>query len=195
MSTPLAIAIASTALQLVGYSIYNRGVWTGRIRPNLSSWIVWTGISILNTSTYFFLTGHDFVVSLLPVSITLVNVITLAGMLHRGWFQPIGRPDIAALVISGVAIVAWLVSKSPSLANVMVQAAIIVGTVPTVLGVWHNPTFERSLPWFLWSGSFVFALIVVSLRDVSWVAYASPTIQFALYVTIGSLTYRKPAIG
>jgi len=194
MSTPLVIAITSTALQLVGYSVYNRSLWTGRIRPNLSSWIVWTGISVLNTSSYFFLTGHDLVVSLLPVSITLVNVITLAGMLHRGWFQSIGRPDIVALVISGVATVAWLVSKSPSLANLMVQAAIIVGTVPTVLGVWRNPTFERSLPWFLWSGSFVFALIVVSLRDVSWVAYASPIIQFTLYVTIGALTYRKPAI-
>jgi hypothetical protein len=186
MSTTLALAIISTALQLVGYGIYNRAIWDGRVRPNLSSWLVWGGISLLNTFSYFSLSGHDFVVSLMPFTVTAVNVLTLAIILRRGTFQRIGRSDGAALAISVVAIVLWKLTDS-SLANLMIQIAIIVGTIPTILGVFRDPTVERPLPWFLWSLSFVVAIIVITMRGTSWVAYASPIIQMGMYIAIGAL--------
>jgi hypothetical protein len=187
----LAIAIISMLLQLAGYWIYNRSVWTERVRPNLSSWLIWGGISVLNTASYFSLSRHDLIVSLMPFTITAVNVITMLIIIRKGTFQRIGRPDAAALAISAVAIMLWKLTDS-SLANLMVQTAIIVGTVPTILGVRRNPTVERPAPWFLWSASFILAIIVVSLRGVSWVAYASPVIQCCLYVAIGTLARRRP---
>jgi hypothetical protein len=190
MSTTLALAIVSSALQLVGYGIYNRAIWTGRVRPNLSSWLIWGGISLLNTASYFSLSRHDFIVSLMPFTVTAVNVLTLFVILRKGTFQRIGRPDAAALVISAVAVVLWKLTDS-SLANLMIQIAIIVGTVPTILGVWRDPSVERPLPWFLWSLSFVCAIVVVTMRHVSWVAYASPVIQMVMYIAIGMLARRS----
>lgn len=189
MTMTLFIAIVSTLLQLVGYGIYNRSIWTGRVRPNLSSWLIWGGISLLNTASYFSLSGHDFIVSLMPFTVTAVNVLTLFIIIRKGTFQRIGRPDAAALVISAVAVVLWKLTDS-SLANLMIQIAIIVGTVPTMLGVWRDPSVEHPLPWFLWSASFVCAIIVVAMRNVSWVAYASPVIQMVMYITIGLLSRR-----
>ena len=189
MSVTLIIAILSTLLQLAGYAIYNRGVWTGRVRPNLSSWLIWGGISLINTASYFSLSRHDFVVSLMPFTVTAVNVLTLGVILRKGTFQHIGRPDAAALAISAAAVLLWKLTNS-SLANMMVQIAIIVGTVPTILGVVRDPLVERPLPWLLWSASFVLAIIVVTMRHTSWVAYASPVIQLLMYVGIGLLASR-----
>ena len=72
----------------------------------------------------------------------------------------------------------------------MVQIAIIVGTVPTIVGVWRDPSVERPLPWLLWSLSFIIAIVVVTMRHVSWVAYASPVIQMVMYIGIGLLALR-----
>lgn len=191
MSATLVLAIISSILQLVGYGIYNRSVWTGRIRPNLSSWLVWGSISLLNTASYFSLSRHDFVVSLMPFTVTAVNVLTLFIILRKGSFQRISRPDAAALLIAGIAVVGWKLTDSPSVANLMVQLAIIVGTVPTVLGVWRDPSVEHPVPWFLWSLSFVAAMTVVTLRHAPGVAYASPAVQFLLYILIGVLTRRQ----
>ena len=189
MSVTLIIAIISTLLQLAGYAIYNRSVWTGRVRPNLSSWLIWGDISLLNTTSYFSLSRHDFVVSLMPFTVTAVNVLTLFIILRKGTFQRIGRVDAAALAISAVAVLLWQVSGS-WVANLMVQVAIIVGTVPTIVGVWRDPLVERPLPWLLWSLSFVIAIVVVTMRHVSWVAYASPVIQMVMYIGIGTLALR-----
>ena len=189
MTVTLIIAIVSTLLQLAGYAIYNRSVWTGRVRPNLSSWLIWGGISLLNTASYFSLSRHDFVVSLMPFTVTAVNVLTLFVILRKGTFQRIGRVDAAALAISAIAVLLWQLAGS-SLANLMVQIAIIVGTVPTIVGVWRDPSVERPLPWLLWSLSFIIAIVVVTMRHVSWVAYASPVIQMVMYIGIGLLALR-----
>lgn len=193
MTTTLAFAITSTILQLVGYGIYNRAIWSGRVRPNLSSWLVWGGISLLNTFSYFSLSKHDFVVSLMPFTVTAVNVITLFIIIRKGTFQRIGRPDAAALAISALAVVLWKLTDS-SIANLMIQIAIIVGTIPTILGVWRDPSVERPLPWFLWSLSFVIAIVVITMRNVSWVAYASPVIQMMMYIAIGTLARRRQEV-
>jgi hypothetical protein len=191
MTTSLAIAITSAIVQLAGYAIYNWAMLAGRTRPNLTSWLVWGGISFLNTFTYFSLSSHDFVVSLMPFTITAVNVLTLGLIMWYGRFQRINRVDATALIISVIAISIWQFTSSSSIANLMIQLAIIIGTVPTVLGVWRDPAVERPLPWFLWSGAFILAIIVVTMRHVSWVAYASPVIQFGLYLAIGLLARRK----
>jgi hypothetical protein len=107
MPLTLLIAIISTVLQLVGYWLYNRSVWTGAVRPNLSSWLVWGGISLLNTASYFSLSRHDFVVSLMPFTVTAVNVVTLIVIIRKGTFQRIGRTDAAALIKSTAAVILW----------------------------------------------------------------------------------------
>jgi hypothetical protein len=193
MATALAL-IAST-LNLAAYIWYDRDLLRGTTRPNLSSWFVWVGITLLSVTSYTLGTG-DWVKSALSLSVLAANIITIILILRRSRFSRLSGLDITAIVIGVIAGAVWLVSDSALWGNAVIQAAIVAGGIPTYRSVWLDPSRERPGPWLIWGFVFVLLLVVVLLR---WAGkpleLLYPIIGVFLYGGVGLLALRhKPSI-
>ena len=188
------LALTASVLNLVGYIIYIRDLRRGSTRPNLASWLVWMGITLLSVSTYVRGTG-DLTKSLFSWSILAVNIVTFGFIVRRAKFSSLSRLDISALVIGGLAAVTWFFTQSAWFGNMLVQVAIVIGGVPTILSVWRQPTNERPTPWLLWGGAFIFQLSVILTRWTGEpVELVYPIIGILLYGSVGILALRRPAV-
>ncbi len=184
-------ALGASLLNLIGYIWYDRDLLRGTTRPNLSSWFVWTGITLLSVSSYVTATG-DIFKSALSWSILLANIVTFALIVQRAKFSMLSKLDIAALMIGCTAALFWFVTASAWWGNIVIQIAIIAGGIPTYVSVWRNPANEKPGPWLLWGLAFICAAFVVVFR---WVGnpleLVYPIIGVVLYSGIGVLALRR----
>ncbi len=181
------LALVASVLNLVGYVWYDRDLLRGAIKPNLSSWLIWVGITLLSVSSYTLATG-DLVKSALSLSILLANVVTIFLILRRAHFSRLAGIDIAAIAIAAAAAAVWKFSDNALLGNAVIQAAIVVGGIPTIRSVWMNPQNEKPGPWLLWGLAFIAATVVVLLR---WTGkpleLLYPVLGILLYGSVGVL--------
>lgn len=186
------LAIAASVLSLGAGAWYNWDLFHGDVRPNLSSWAVWTFITILSSTSYF-AASSDVLKSLLAFSNSTVTVLTFGLILWHGRFSRIARFDLIAAAIGIGAAGIWFFFQSAAWGNVVLQLAIAVGCVPTYRSVVANPTTERPGPWLVWSGSFVFGIAVVLLR---WTGHPLELVYsivgLCIYGGIGLLALRRP---
>lgn len=186
-----ALAIASAAIALLAGVWYNRDIFRGDIRPNLSSWAVWTGITILSSTSYF-LASSDVLKSLLAFANSTVTIITFGLIVFRGRFTKVGRFDVIAGILGGTAVLVWFLGQSAAWGNLVLQAAILIGCVPTIRSVYHNPATERPGPWLFWAFSFVLGGAVVILRWTGHPLELAYSIVGVLgYGSIGVLALRR----
>lgn len=187
-----ALAIVASVLSLTAYAWYDKDLFRGTIRPNLSSWVVWSFVTVLNFTSYFFVTSGDVVKSLFAISNSIACVLTLCFILWRGASSRVTRFDMIAAGVGVTAGMIWYLSWSAAWGNIVLQIAIAVGCIPTYRSVLDNPSHERPGPWLLWGFSFILAAGVIVLR---WTGHplelAYPVVGMVLYSGIGILALRK----
>jgi hypothetical protein len=136
----------------------------GATHPNLSSWAVWAFITILNFTSYKKLTG-DWVKSLLPTANAVMCILTALLALRTGSFRSLSTTDQMCLLTGILAGYCWWGFKSKDFAEALVQVilevAIVIGFVPTIVGAIHNPSSEPWFSWLLWTMSYLIQFFVV----------------------------------
>ncbi len=168
------LAIASGLVLMIAYVVYNWGMFAGRTNPNVATWSVWAAIVVLGTSSYTVASG-DVWMAVIALANSIFCIATFVVVAVRGRFKGVDRADLTALGLGILAAVSWAVFRSAASANLIVQAAIIIGFVPTWRGLWRGLVVERPLPWWLWSAAYVLALVVVIMRwNGEWVPLVYP---------------------
>ncbi len=157
------LAVFTSFLHIVGYIVYNYQVMKGSSKPNTATWFLWSLITILNFTSYNIASG-DWVKSLLPTISALMVIMTFLLTLLRGKFSKLNKFDNLALVAGLISVLVWWQFNSAVYANLILQAAILIGFVPTYLGVFRNPKNEKPLPWLIWSIVYVLGTLIVLLR-------------------------------
>jgi hypothetical protein len=129
----------SLVLGIIGAIPYIRSIVRGQVRPERTTWFVWSLILALALWSYrgagpsdsvWFLVG-DFIVTF---TIFLLSLWRGAG----GWT----RLDISCLAIAGFSLLLWQLSSFPLFALWGVLIADAVALVPTVVKALHNPKSE-----------------------------------------------------
>jgi hypothetical protein len=133
--------------------VYCWNIFIGESHPNGSSWIVWSFLSALNFGSYKKVTV-DWKKSLLSGANASMTIIITIFALWTGSFKAISLTDSICLVIGIIAGICWFIWKSANIAQVLILSAIIIGFIPTYVGVYHTPTIEPLIPWMLWTISF-----------------------------------------
>jgi hypothetical protein len=190
-----ALAITASFLNLLGYIWYIRDLIRGTTQPNVASWMVWMGVTVVSVSSYATATG-DIVKSLFSWSILGTNIVAFFFIVRRARFSALSRLDISAFCIGAVAAAAWVFMKSAWWGNMLIQIAIVTGGIPTYVSVWRQPDNERPWPWLLWGAAYACLMLVIIVR---WsgqpLELVYPAIGIVLYGGIGLLALRrKPAI-
>lgn len=160
------LSIVASLLSLAAFVMYNWKNLVGATHPNVSSWAVWAFITVLNFTSYKKLTG-DWVKSLLPTANAVMCILTALLALRTGSFRTLSGVDQLCLLIGMFAGLCWWIFKSKDFAETLVQiileVAIVIGFIPTIVGVIHNPSSEPWMSWLLWTASFSTQYFVVKL--------------------------------
>ena len=134
MQTSQLLAIAAGLVYTIAYLDYNRKVLKGETKPNGATWLIWSVISLISTSSYFTAT-RDVWMSVIP----LLNIVLCIGTFVLAlWLKRFTRPDImdfVALTIGIIAAVVWKQYGSAKYANFIVQFAVLAGFYPTWRGI------------------------------------------------------------
>jgi hypothetical protein len=176
---------------LVAFVLYNKDILKDNTRPNIVTWGLFVLITFINATSYFSMTG-DLVKSVLAFTDLFVCTIITLLILHKGYYSKLNIAEKLVIVFAFVSVIAWVLLRSATFANLLLQPAYILAFVPTYLNAYKNPKTERALPWFLWALSFVFSIIVISLRwDGAWQDFFNPSIALLLHFGVGSLALRN----
>ena len=129
----------SLFLALVQYIPYYRGIWTGRVRPHVFSWLIW----VLPVAITFFAQtvkggGAGAWVSGFSALLTL-SVFCLS--LKRGETS-FTVMDWTTLGLAMAAILSWVVTQDPLMAVIFSSVANILGFVPTARKCMTKPYGE-----------------------------------------------------
>jgi hypothetical protein len=156
----LVLTLVTSLVQIIGFVIYDWQAFRKMSKPNVASWALWAGITILNFTSYRSMSG-DWMKSLLPTVSSAFCVLTFVVAVAKGGrISKLSKFDAAALAIGTIATLTWFFLKSATYANLILQAAVIIGFVPT----WRTAKAERPLPWFIWTSAYVLGVTVVVVR-------------------------------
>jgi len=191
----LVLTLVTSLIQIIGFVIYDVQAFRKMLNPNLATWGIFAGITILNFTSYHSMSG-DWMVSLLPTVSAMFNILTFVVAIAKGGrFRDIDKFDRTAFVIGIVAGITWILFKSAANSNLIVQFAVIVAFVPIYKALWKKPSLERPLPWLIWSGAYTLGVILVYLRNTDhWEAFVYPGVCVALHLGVALLTKRSPRV-
>ncbi len=157
------LSILAAVIHGTAYAIYLHQVYGGGSIPNPASWTIWAFLSTLNALT-FWKGSKDGLATAQFFTGSVACFVVWAYALGAGRFAPLDAMAWTVLVLSLAACLVWYVTRSAIYANLVMGGILLVSSIPTIAGVWHNSNVERSLPWYLWTSAFVITSINVFRR-------------------------------
>ena len=157
------LSILAAVFHGVAYAIYLHQVFGGGSIPNPASWTIWAFLSILNAIT-FWKGSRDGLATAQFFTGSVACFVVWVFALGAGKFAPLDTMAWAVLVLSLLACAVWYFTRSAIYANLVVGGILLISSVPTIAGVWHNSNVEQSLPWWLWTTAFVITSVNVYRR-------------------------------
>jgi hypothetical protein len=156
----MIFAVLASIWSLIAFIIYGWKTFIGETHPNISSWAIWGFLTILNFTTYKKVTG-SWIKSALPTANSVMTLVILFCAIRSGSFEKVSTVDSICFFIGLSAGLAWYLEKSPSLAQVILQVALVVGFIPTFTAAHNSPGNELWQSWALWTCSYVAQFLAV----------------------------------
>jgi len=166
------LPILAAILHGVAYVMYMFLVYDGDSVPNPATWTVSAFLASLNAITFAkgskdLMAAAQFVVG----SVGAIAVWCIA--LYAGTFAPLDSLSQTMLVLCFLVIVVWKVTGFATYGNVVIALTVVAAIIPTIKGVWDDPSSETVLPWALWTFAFLATICNVVRRkeeehEVDW---------------------------
>ena len=145
------------------------GVWYcakivgGRSSPRLATWLIFELGVVMSLVTYFASGDHSLVKAALNLTDAVVVTGIIAALLirERGGGIRFTKNERLCLVISGITMVAWAMTRTAWIGFVGFQVVMIVAYLPTIESLWEVKRGAAPEPVEAWSVNAVAALIVV----------------------------------
>lgn len=185
ISEILGIIVALT--QISGYYAYYLST-KKEVRPNTTSWTIWTVGAILELISYMYVTG-DWVKNLLPLACSISCVFLYINILYRGKFHRLNLENFIILFFDFIALGLWYTTDSALVGNVALQVSTVISFVPIYKEVFDRYQNETMPPWILWSIAYFLDLIVIFLRWEKWGDVVYPLTNFILHFIMLMLVF------
>lgn len=182
----VAAGFIAVALLLSAFWLYNRN----GSKINTGTWVILAVGDSLDFASYSLMT-ETWWKDMVPASFALASIITFGYALARKRFA---WPDpfdwfivIADLLITAI----WVLFMTATEANLLYQATSLIAFVPLYRGLLRGTEKETSLPWLLWSFSFLFFFISVMLQLEKWEEIVFPLVGLGTHFVVYILSTRK----
>jgi hypothetical protein len=153
---------AAMFLSISGYGLYWLGIHRQLVRPNRSSWLIWSAVTTIEALTYQALNEGLAQNIVFFVAAASCLFITLAIWRQSAWQRP-SDAELICIAIALCALVIWFGFQSRFWAHILVVAAVPVSFLPTWISAWQDKRRELSPAWGLWAlGDFATLMLILS---------------------------------
>jgi len=179
------LSVVAGLLFLAGFFPYILAILRGQTKPAKASWIIWAS---LDTITLLGMYAKDAVNGQIVGAVLGVWIVVALAIKYGkpGWT----KLDRLCLVGAVIGIVLWQAFSNPVLAILTSQSVVFLGSIPTFVSAWHDPSKEDRIAWTIYWLSCVAAVIAIpswTLQDT-----AQPITFFTIETIMMYLLYLKP---
>jgi len=153
---------AAIVCNITAYIFYWLGIRRQLVRPNRSSWLIWSAATAIEALTYQAVNQGAAQNLIFAISAMACIIVTLAVWRQSAWQQPT-RTESFCMGLSLAALVIWGIFQSAFWAHMLVVVAIPISFIPTWASVMEDREHERSPAWGLWTvGDLATLLVTIS---------------------------------
>lgn len=182
------IGLISGVLVAASVIPYALRTYQKKIKPNITSWFLWSIIGFSLLLTY---KSSGAKANVWPAVFGFMNplIITLLAIKQRADWTKLNFIEKVCLAVGLVSLGMWFVMrKDKGLVQFALYVAIAADTcaaIPTVVFVWRKPLDDRPFAWGLFS--FAYGLSIFAISEHTLANYALP-----LYMFFGSFCVTLP---
>ena len=179
------------AIGLVSYGSYFRGIFSGKTKPHLFSWLVWT---IINWTAFFAQlvkgggTG-SWITATNACLCTLVAIFAIS----RGE-QNITRSDWYSLTGAFLGVFGWIVTRNPVAAVILISVTDCFAIYPTFRKSYHKPYEENVFSWSIDLIKFILQLFALESFNLTTALFPIVILTNDFILTTMILIRRKSII-
>lgn len=194
MHVAVTIGLAAGAVQLLAYAIYVRQSLAVAVRPNGTSWLMWTYGTLVFVGVEWNL-GVAASLLVMPLACAGCSFFVAAYGIATGATLPPNRGDLGVLaldlgVMIGYALHAFAGLGGAALGPMFVAAAgvnALMSAWPTLRSTYAQPGNERPLAWFVWSIAYGLLALAAMIEGLAWPYLVYPLVNQLAALTIGLL--------
>ncbi|MFZ2620602.1 MAG: hypothetical protein WAX89_07000 [Alphaproteobacteria bacterium] len=184
------LGLLASVLALVCYVPYYIGIFAGRVKPHLYTYVVWTLVSTIAVAGGVASGGGPGMWSLILSTLLCAGVIVLC---PRYGTKDITATDKAFGGLAIVSVIPWLLTKDPTFSVVLATLIEILGAIPTYRKTWHAPDTESLSSWSINVVKHVLTIPAMATLSVATIFY--PIAMVAMNLTLVLIIlYRRTRI-
>lgn len=181
------LSVVTGLLCLAGFVPYIIAIVYGETKPAKASWIIWAS---LDTITLVGMYTKDAVNGqIIGATVGVWVVVVLAIRYGKpGWTNL----DMFCLGGAVIGIVLWQTFSNPVLGILTAQIVTFVGSIPTFVSAWHDPSKEDRVAWTIFWLSCVAAVLAIpacTLQDA-----LQPLTFFTIESVVMYLLFLRPQL-
>jgi SET domain len=152
--------ILAMAFSLTGYYVYWRGIRNDLVRPNRSSWLIWSAVTTVEALTYQAVNPGLLQNLVFFLSASCCLFVTIA-IWRQSTVQPPSKIDWLCIAATIAALFVWLVFQEKLIAHLVMVAAVPISFIPTWVSASQDKSREVSPAWGLWTLADLFTLLII----------------------------------
>ncbi len=170
---------------IAGFVPYIRAIMLKQTKPAKATWVIW---ATLDTITFFGMYAKHALNGQMIGIIAGVWIVVVLALKYgeRGWTMLDKSCYCGALI----GIILWVTFDSPVLGIMISLSIIFLGSIPTFVSAWKDPSKENKLGWGIFWFSCVFTLAALpgwTLEDA-----AQPIIFFLIETVMIYILFVRP---
>jgi len=179
------LSVIAGILFVIGFVPYIRAVVAGTTKPAKASWIIWAS---LDTITLVGMRVQHAVNGQIIGAVASVWIVVAVALKYGtpGWT----KLDKFCLAGAVLGIVLWKTFSSPTLGIVTSNSVVFLGSIPTFVSAWKDPTREDKVGWTIFWLSCICA--VVAIPHLTFDDAVQPIVFYSIETAMMCLIYIRP---
>jgi hypothetical protein len=179
------LSVLAGVLVIIAFVPYIRAILKGKTQPEKATWIIWASLDTITFAGMFakHAANGQIVASVLGAW-TIAFLALKYGTL--GWT----RLDKSCFIGAILGIILWKATGNPLFGLITSLAVMFLGSIPTFVSAWNDPSKEDRTTWTIFWISCVAAMLAIpaiTLADA-----AQPTTFFLIETVMVFILYLRP---
>jgi len=156
MNIQNTLSVIAGILFVAGFFPYVRAILAGTTKPAKASWIIWASLDTITIVGMFVQNSLNGQIIGAVVGAWIVAALSLKYG-EKGWTW-LDKFCLAGAVLG---IVLWKLFSNPTLGIVVSNSVVFLGSIPTFVSAWKDPTKENKLGWTIFWLSCICAVLAI----------------------------------
>lgn len=156
MSIRAVLSILAGLLAVLSYFPYGLAIWRKQTKPSRATWLIWSTLDIVIWFGMFAKNAQNIQMSVVVVGALIITILALRHG-KPGW----SRIDIFCMACGCVGIILLLFLSNPIVGLSVGLVVNMIGSIPTLISSWQDPTRENRAGWLLMSLSSLCATLAI----------------------------------